>query len=493
MIDKILRLGKDAAIYGLSSIVGRFLNFLLVPFYTNYLLPSEYGVIANLYAYIAFAAVVYGCGMESAYMRFVASLEIGDKKQNFSTPFASLFVTSLLLSLLIHAFSGDLAELIGVEPAQQILVRYAGWILFFDTMLIIPYASLRMGQQAKTFAAFRVLSILINVLLNIVLIVGLGMKADGVLIANLLASAVTFLFLLYRTRPQITLQFSMPLYRELLKFGLPYVPAGLSGIAIQVIDRPILKALTNDATVGVYQANYRLGILMMLVVGMFDYAWRPFFLIHAKDEDAKELFSKVFTYFLTAMLFVFLAVSIFIDDLVRVRIFGGYFFHPDYWGGVSIVPWILFAYIFTGAYVNFVVGIYLEKKSSYLPYVSGAGALVNVGANLLLIPSYGMLGAAYATVLSYVVMAVGIYFASQRFYYVRYEWGKIFRISASTVGLLALYVLLDLEPVTVHGIIAKSALCVSFLILLITLKVFDRKELSATKEAFVRKFSGSVK
>lgn len=478
MLDKILRLGKDAAIYGLSSIVGRFLNFLLVPFYTNFLLPSEYGIIANLYAYIAFAAVVYGYGMDSAYMRYVSSLEIGDKQQNFSTPFLSLLGTSVLFTFLLHLFSSAVASFIDLDASQHELIRYAGWILCFDTLLIIPYASLRMSEQAKAFAGYRVLNIVINVIMNIVLIVGFGMKAEGVLLANLLASLVTLVLLLYRTRADLTLRFSKPLYRALLKFGLPYIPAGLSGIAIQVIDRPILKALTDDATVGIYQANYRLGILMMLVVGMFDYAWRPFFLNHSKDPDAKELFSKVFTYFLTLMLFVFLSVTLFVDDLIRIKMFGAYFFHPDYWGGVGIVPWILFGYIFTGVYVNFIVGVYLEKKTLYLPYVSGVGALVNVASNFLLIPTYGMMGAAYATVLSYLVMAVGIYFVSQRFYFVHYEWGKILRIGLTTAVLTGIYLMTNLGPASLGGVIIKTGICLSFVILIFSLKIVSLSTVS---------------
>src|SRR3989339_621442 len=164
------------------------------------------------------------------------------------------------------------------------------------------------------------------------------MKAETVFIAGLIASGITAITLLVIVRKEFTVHFSTPLYREMLRFGLPYIPAGLAGIAIQVIDRPILKALTDNDTVGIYQANYRLGVLMMLVVGMFDYAWRPFFLTHAKDEDAPKLFSKVFTYFVSAMMFVFVAVTLFIDDLVRIPIFGRHFIGSNYWGGPDIVP-----------------------------------------------------------------------------------------------------------------------------------------------------------
>ncbi|MEX2089388.1 MAG: polysaccharide biosynthesis C-terminal domain-containing protein, partial [Bacteroidota bacterium] len=452
MLEKLLRLGKEAAIYGLSSILGRFLNFLLVPFYTNYLLPSEYGVVATLYAYIAFMVIVYGYGMEAAFMRFVSTPEHGDAKQNFSTPFISLLGTSLLFSLVIHFSARSVAGWIGIGEEHEDLIRYAGWILFFDTLVAIPYASLRMDHKAMKFAGLRVLNILCNIALNILFIVGMGMKAEGVFLANLLALAFSFLLLFRTTATQLTIRFSRGLYRDLLKFGLPYVPAGIAGAAMQVIDRPILKALTDDATVGVYQANYRLGVLMMLVVGMFDYAWRPFFLQHAKDEDAKDLFARVFTYFVALMLFILISVSLFVEDLVRIQVFGKYFIHPDYWTGLTIVPIILLSYIFTGAYVNFVVGIYLEKKTKVLPYVTGAGAIVNVAVNYWLIPPYGIMGAAFATLASYVVMAAGMYIASQRVYPIKYEWSRILRLAALTALVFAGASLIPVEPASVSGL-----------------------------------------
>jgi O-antigen/teichoic acid export membrane protein len=459
MLDKILRLGKDAAIYGLSSIVGRFLNFLLVPFYTNVLLPSEYGVVANLYAYIAFVAIVYGYGMEQAYMRYVSTLELGDRREHFSTPLLSLIVTSLLLSSLLHLFSPEVASLIGLGAAHTDLVQYAAWILCCDTLMIVPYASLRMSRRAKSFAALRIVHIVLNVLLNIVFLVGFGMKTEGVVLANLVASGATLLVLLWQTGDQFVPKFSTPLYRALLRFGLPYVPAGLAGIAMQVIDRPILKALTDDATVGIYQANYRLGVLMMLVVSMFDYAWRPFFLTHAH---------------------VFLVVSLFIEDLVRVKIGGAYFFNPAYWEGVGIVPWVLLAYIFTGAYTNFVVGVTIEKKTAYLPVVTAAGAVVNIGVNYALIPVYGIWGAAYATLAAYVVMAGAMYGVSQQFYRVTYEWGKILRLLVAVALVGALAVSFKFEPLTAAGVLVKVVLLVLFVVLVASFKVITRQEFSQT-------------
>ena len=489
MLDKILRLGKETAIYGLSTVIGRLLNFLIVPFYANVLLPAENGVISNIYAYLAFAYVLYCYGMEPAYMRFVSSLELGDKKQNFSVPFISLMITSILLSLGIHFNSHGLASLVGVDPSQHYFIQYAGWILCLDTLTVIPFASLRMEQKAKRFATLKIFNFTANLLLNLGLILGLGMHAEGVFLANLLASGFTLLAMIGLVFPQLTLKFPSGLYKEILKFGLPYIPAGLAGIAMQVIDRPIVKALTNDATLGIYQLNYRLGIFMMLIVGMFDYAWRPFFLNHAKDADAKQLFAKVFTFFILGAMSIFLVISLFIEDIVRMNFFGKQFFPPIYWQGVEIVPWILLAYVFTGAYVVFVVGVYLEKKTKYLPFVTGAGALLNVGANFFLIPKIGILGAALSTLFSYIVMAVGMYYVSQRFYRVAYEWNKVLKIIGSAAIIFILFRLFHLPPLEVVSMVLKVVLIVAFTGALLVLKVMDTREITEIKAIILRLFN----
>lgn len=462
--DRIVRLGKDTLIYGLGSIVGRLLNFLLVPLYTNFLLREEYGIIANVYAYIAFAAVLYGCGMEGAYMRFIADKP--GKKEIFSVPFLSLTGTSLVLSILLTLWSAPIAVLIGMSETEGTIITLAAWILFLDTMMLLPYAALRMERRPAAFAMTRVVNIVINVVFTLIFLAGLKWRAEGVLAANAVASGLTLVILMPVVKRNFSFSFEKPLFKELVAFGLPLIPAGLAGIAMQVVDRPIVKALAGDAMLGVYQANYRLGIFMMLVAGMFDYAWRPFFLNHAKDPDAKRLFSSVFTYLTGAMAGIFLLVAFFIGDLVRINFSGYYFIHPSYWEGLAIVPWILAAYIFVGAYTNFNVGVTLEKKTSYLPFITGVGALLNIGLNLVLIPRFGIQGAAASTFASYGVMATAMYVASQKFYYVTYEWKKILAIAISAAALYALFSHLDLTPFTWAGVGVKLLLLTAYSALL---------------------------
>ncbi len=482
MFDKLKRLGAETAIYGISTIVGRFLTFLLVPFYTNVLpSPSDYGIVATVYAYIAFLNVIYGYGMESAYFRYASSLEIGSTKQNFSTPFLSIVATSFLFSVLIHFLSVPVANLIGIGSSYGEVVQYAAWILFFDAISILPFASLRLQNRAKLFALIKLMNIVSNLALNLLLLLEFRMGIKGIFISGLLSSALTWSLLLPSLAKQFKFEFHSSLYRSLLRFGLPLIPAALSGIAIQVIDRPILKALTNEATVGIYQANYRLGIFMMLVVAMFEYAWRPFFLANAKEENAREIFSRVMTYFLLGTSFIFLFISFFIGDIVQIRVFGHHLIKQEYWSGLSIVPVVLFAYIFTGINTILVAGVHIEKKTYILPYTTGAGAIVNIVSNYLLIPTLGMMGAAVATLLSYLVMAGSLYVVVQRFYFVQYEFRRIATLAIVTGIILFIFSVLSSVSFHLSLLLVKFLLLLAFPLLLLVSRFFDSRELAFVK------------
>ncbi|MBU1299413.1 MAG: oligosaccharide flippase family protein, partial [Bacteroidetes bacterium] len=420
MIDKIIRLGKDTAIYGTSTILGRLLNFLLVPFYTNVLLPSEYGITAYVYSLIAFLNVVYNYGMESAYFKYSSTLEIGDRKQNFNTPFLSIIISSSFFSAIILLLSKPIGGLIALPEDFSRIIIYSAIILFLDAIVIIPFASLRQTGKAKKFALIKFLNILINVSLNIILLVKFKLGVEGIFISGLAASAMTVVILLSDIFKNFRFNFSAKLFKELLKFGLPSLPAGLAAMMLQVIDRPILRYLTDDSSVGIYQANYRLGIFMMLVVSMFDYAWKPFFFSTAKEQNAKDIFARITTYFLLGMATVFILITLLIENIVKFQIYGKFIIHPDYWSGLNIVPIILLAYLFNGLSLTFSAGIYIQKKTSYLPFITLIAAIANVVFNFLLIPMLGIIGAAFATLISYVVMAVTMYYYSQKFYRIEY-------------------------------------------------------------------------
>ncbi len=477
MIDKIKSLGADTAVYGVSTIVGRFLNFLLVPFYTNVLATSQYGVVATVYSYIAFMNIVYMYGMESAYFKYASTKEIGEDKEIFSTPFISVLITSLLFSGLIFFNDARLAPLVEVPLHYADTIKYSALMLLLDSVAVIPFAVLRLERKVKTFASIKVINIVINVAANVILLLKYHMGVEGIFISGVIASAASVVLLLPTITGKLQFHFRTDLYKALLRFGLPYVPAGLAAMMVQVIDRPILLALTNESTVGIYQANYRLGIFMMLMVSMFDYAWRPFFLTHAKEPNAKEMYSRIMTYFVLFGSIVVLLVSLYVDDIVKIRVFHRFIINPAYWSGLGIVPIVLIAYLFNGMYVNFMAGIYIEKKTSHLPYITGIGAAVNVVANFLMIPKYGMFGAAWATLFAYAAMALALYIVSHKFYPVNYEFGRLLKIGIALIVVVLAHTFRHTLFPAVGEQVFKLAAALSFFAMLILFRFPSKEEL----------------
>jgi len=475
--DRIRSLGSDTAIYGVSTILGRFLTFLLTPLYTHVLVPGDLGIVANVYAYIALLNVVYGYGMESAYMKYVSTLEVGTKRQVFSVPFAAVAITSILFSLAIALNASWLGGAAGVPAGHTNLLLYGAAILLLDALALFPFAALRMERKARVFAAIKLGGILVNVVLNVVLLFGAHLGIEGIFISNLVSSALTLGLLAPVIVDRFAPGWHSGLLRALLRFGLPTVPAGFAAMLIQVVNRPILESLKGSAAVGIFQANYRLGIIMMLLVSMFDFAWRPFFFAHANDPDARQLFARILTYVVAGLTTVFLLLSFFLPDLVRAPIWGGYpLIAKPYWVGLEIVPVILFAYLFLGVYNNLVAGVYIQKRTELLPAVTFLGAGLNIVANLLLIPPFGLMGAAYATLISYAAETAAMALFVRRIYPVPYEGNRLAKIALSAG---AVYVVSLVLPSDVWGLAGRVALAAAFFLLLHLLRFLRPGELYA--------------
>lgn len=484
MKEKLKELTKDTAIYGISTMLGRFLNFLLVPFYTNIFLPAEYGIVNILYSYIAIFNILFVYGMDSAYLKYAAFKEIGDDKDNFSTPYISIFSTSVIFLIIFILFKNPISVFIEVDTSRSYLIILSALIMFFDANSVIPFLKLRLDRKAKLFSGLRVANILINIGLNVFLIIKLKWGIEAVFVSNLAASFLTWLFVLPIIIKNFKFSFHLQLFKRLLKFGLPYLPAGFAVMLVQVVDVPIMQKLTDTKTVAIYKASYRLGIFMMLFVNMFQFAWQPFFLNNAKEANAKEMFSKVMTYFTIVGSILLVVLSLFIEDIARMNLGGFSLIGKNFWGGLYIVPVILLGYLFNGFYVVFSAGIYIDEKTIYAPIVAGLGALTNIAANYILIPCFSIMGAAIATLLSYVVMALGYYIVTQKYYKINYEYTKLVKIflALSIIGIS--YYLLYANGLL--NVLTKIVLAVIF-IAFILLQVFEKNEMSFIKSKLLRK------
>ncbi len=479
MFEQIKRLGADTAIYGVSTVLARLLNFALVPLYANILTTAEFGIVANVYSYIGFIYLFYSFGMESSYFRFASSKEIGDEKDNFSTPYLAIAAVSILFTAAFVIFSGQSTALFQIDQSLSSIILYSAAIMFFDAVVMVPFASLRLQRKAKFFAGTKMFSILLTVALNILTVYHLRWGIEGIFISNLAASAAVFIVLMPTTLRQFRFTIHRSLLNEMLKFGLPIVPVAISGVLLQLVDRPILKMLMDDSAVGIYQANYRLGIFMALITGMFEFAWRPFFLSHAKDPDAKRLFARVMTYYLAGCSIVFLTLSFFLQDVIQYKFFGyRYILPPQYWSGLEIVPLVMLSYIFSGIGTNLNAGVQIEKRTKVLFPTSLSGSLTKIILTFLLVPQYGILGAAYATLAGYIMVEATLYFAVQRFYPIRYEFVRIGKLTATVAA--AFFLVKFFEP----GIMMKAGILIAWFISLFVLGFFTTGELTRMKQLF---------
>jgi O-antigen/teichoic acid export membrane protein len=488
MLKKIKELGKDTAIYGISTIVGRFLNFLLVPFYTHFISRGDMGIYTNIYAYLAFLNIFYIYGMDAAFMKYSSLAEPETKKKVFSTAYVFVTLSTLALTAVLLLLRLPFGQLMAVPASYIRLIYYVIAILLFDTLALVPFANLRLERKAGKFAALKLTNILINLGLNLLFFLKFHWGIEAIFAANLAASAITLLLLMPEIFKRLQIRIHGIELKKMLRFGLPYLPASLAATMVQVIDRPVVLAMTDAATLGLYQTGYKLGIFMMLVVSMFQYAWQPFFLNNAKEKDAKEVFAKIMTLFVLAASLLWIVITLFIENLARLDIgHGRTLIENHFLPGLVVVPIILLAYLFNGIYVNLWAGLYIEEKTKYFPYVTGAGALVNVAVNIALIPVLGIVGAALATLASYMVMASAIFIFAQRFYKIDYEYGKLLKILGTIFVAAILY-----YYGYYHGsltIAYKGLLLLGFVASLLVLRVVEKMEITRLVKILLRRRS----
>lgn len=489
MLDKIKSLASDTAVYGFFTIIGRFLAFLLYPLYSNFLVKSELGEISYLFAIIAFMNIMYSFGMETAFFRFFSKTDKEYSKTVFTHSFLTISIISFTTSLIIFLFSGTLAPRLISSANSVNLIRLAAFIPFLDALILIPYASLRMTRRAKLFALTRLIIIVVNILFNLVLVAYLKLGAMGVFIANISSSLVGVIIFLPMIISNISLKYDKSLLKSMLRFGIPTIPANFSAIILQVADKPIMKWLAGAEQLAVYSVNYKLGIPMMMFVTIFEYAWKPFYLSHHTEPDAKRLFSRVLTYFTMISSLIFLIIAFFIDLLVKMPFIGGRLINPDYWVGLSIVPIILGGYYFNGVFSNFAAGCHITKRTEFLPVAVGISAILNIILNLFMIPVFGIWGGAWATFIAYLVSSIILYFLTFRIYPLKYEWKRLAIIIVVTIavyfGGMALCSGLD----TYLAVLIKTGFIIGYLMLLLVTGFFTKGEMAGLRQMISRRKS----
>ncbi len=444
MLQHIKNLARHSSVYTVSTFVQRALGFVMLPIYTDptYLASrSEYGDLTLIYTFTAFMTIIYLYGMDAAILRYFF-LGRYRREQVYSTGFWAVLGNALLLSSLIFLSAPQLATLILGGAQYQTFIRLTAIVLFFDSVGNLPYLVLRAEEKSLHYSAFRIGRFLLELILNFVFVVFLKMGVLGILYAVIIASVVNLLALIPFQKQYLRFSFDRSVFKTLLLFGLPMIPNGVAYLTVEMSDKFLMRFLLNKDLLGLYSASYKFGSILLLVVIAFRNAWQPFFLKISKEANAKQIYARVLTYFTLAGAFLVVGASFFVEYLVKIPLgTNRYIMNRLYWDGIKIIPIVLTAYLFYGIYVNLTVGFYIKKKTQWMVLFTGLAALTNVGSNFYLMPHYGIMGAAVATLLSYLVMALTIFVANQKIYPIRYEYVRVAFVLGYLTAMLVLFYL----------------------------------------------------
>lgn len=436
----IKRLAKDTAIYGLSSILGRALYFLLTPLYTYIFENSEYGVQSGVFAFTAIMMVVFTYRMETAYFRYES--DEGTRKQPyFDTAMLSIIGSTIILGSLLLLIAPQIASLLSYD-GEVTLFRMAILILAFDALSEIPLSRLRLEGRPLRFAFVRLSSIGVNIGLNLFFLVfcPYALEQDGwhwlwpmlervydpdfgigyIFLSNLAGSLVALLLLspmIFR----IKLQFDWAQWRKMLQYAAPLVIVGFSYVINEVLDRAIFPRLYNGtieeshAQLGIYAANYKLAMLIALFIQAYRYGAEPFFFKQKNAANSRQLYADLAGFFTAIGGIAFLGITLFID-LTK------YFIpNEEYWPGLTVVPILAMANIFLGIYYNFATWYKLADMTKWGAYISVGGAIITIGLNVWWIPQFSYMGSAWATLICYGAMAAATWWFGRKFYPIPYR------------------------------------------------------------------------
>ena len=434
-MSEMKSLAKDTAIYGLSSIIGKFLNYLLVPLYTYALArTADYGIVTNIYAWTALLLVLLTYGMETGFFRFV-NREDYDAASVYKTAFFTLLTTSTFFALLVILFQQPIANILGYADHSEFIAMMFATVAV-DAFACIPFAYLRYQKRPIRFAALKLLFVILNIAFNILFLVILG-KNDVfyVFLSNILATTIQTLCLLPFTMPKGG-HFSWPTLREMLHYSLPLLVLGVAGIMNQTLDRILFPYLYTgadaQAQLGIYGACFKVAMVMMMFTQAFRYAYEPFVFAKHKDRQSVEAYADAMKYYIIFSYLILLGV-IFYLDIFR------YIVSSAYWEGLKIVPVVLWTYVFQGIYFNLSFWYKLTDETKWGAYFSLIGLVITLVLQIVGVPLIGYWASCGSSLVCYFVIMLLSYFIGQKKAPIPYDLKRIGEYTAITLGLLAVY------------------------------------------------------
>jgi len=424
-MSRLKRLAGETALYGLGSIVPRAINFLLVILHTRIFLPEAFGVLTYLYAWVAFLNILYLFGMETTYFRF-ATKAGALESDIFRSAQTVVIGLGIMMTTPLIGFANSIAEYFHI-PDHADFIRWLALLMFLDAVVAIPFARLRLQKKAKLFVAAKLINVGLIIGLNLFFLLVIYNPQVGIgypILANLLANSFYILFFagtLLTCRPK----WDKPVVASMLRYAWPIMLMGLAGMTNEMFSRLTLAwwlpdgfypGKDADYALGVFGACFRFAVIINVGVQAFRFAAEPFFFSQAEDKNSPELFARVNHYFIIICAFVVLTVMVHLDILK-------YIVDEEYWSGLTIVPYLLFGYLFLGIYYNLSIWYKLTDRTHFGTIITLLGVAITIGLNYLLIPTAGFLGSSWATLACYATMALTSYWLGQKYYPIPYAVG----------------------------------------------------------------------
>lgn len=485
MFQKIRELTKHLAIYGSGDVAIQALNFLLLPLYVKFLSKADYGVLALLASVEATVKLFFRWGVDGAFMRFWYDCADEHERQRLaSTLFLFLLGANgvlLVLSLVAAPFfSGRLLQSEGYTLALQLVLLNTFAIGF----TFIPFHVLRIQGRAREFSGLTLARSASTLVLRLVLVVGAGLGVMGIVVADVIVTAVLLVVMLRWFIPLLRPTFVPEVLRKSLAFGLPRVPHGFALQLMAVGDRFVLTRYVPMQDIGVYSIGVSFGLIEKIVLGAFEYAWAPFYYATAREPDAGRVFSTVTTYGVALLALMTAGLCAIAGDLLNLAT------HGLFVAATGIMMWTAIGVFFYGIYLLTSIGLNITSKTAYYPVTTAIGAGLNIGLNFALIPRFGIIGAAWANGAAYAVQA-GLAFAfSQRFYPIRYEYGRVSRAMAAALIAFVVAERLPVMPALVGIVIRGTTVAAVMTALLWITRFFNTDEIRALETLWMRRGRG---
>lgn len=380
--------------------------------------------------------------METAFQKFfIEHPGQRDKQRIFTSTMALLLTTSCFLSVIMYFVSPFISHLLTGSKEYSYLIKILAFLLVIDSLARFPMILLNSLQLSKLYTFINAGGVILNIFFNLLLVAGFNYGIEAILYSYLFSYGFILIVSMFVCRQYLRLSkemFSLSAIKPVLKFAHAIFYYGVFMVSLDLIDRFLLGLFKDAETVGIYSACYRIGMVMNLLITGFRVAWFPFFLNLKAHLENKIIFSRVFSLFCYVGLFVFLSVSLFAHEIAAIKLGSFWVLDPRYWNGLVILPFILFSYFLFGLFTNLNVAAFFENKIKLLLISSAFGSVSNIIFNLILIPKFSYIGAAAATLLSYLILFLILYFNSQKLFHITYEWNKILPAALLTLLLFGL-------------------------------------------------------